>query len=96
MRIVLRKEISNTDAEEYHFNLFDRFYLVLVKYYQEKKPQGKRKWILDNLWDKYDERRSNIGEPVLSDQLKHEAFTEYFKTIQENTKILTWKEWKNK
>lgn len=91
MNITVEKQIDSETKEIWGFKLFD-FNLVFTGWSLQKKPKGKRKWIIEKFWDKYHHRREfkMVEEPVLPDIIRSEALSEVFKHIR----VKTWKEWK--
>ena len=91
MQIEVIKQIDGENRETYRFNMFDTI-AVLVRYFKENKPKGKRTWKIVAFWDTYNTIESKIEEPELSESIRNEALNELFKLCQ----VKTWAEWKSK
>ena len=90
MRITIEKQIDSETRETWGFNLFD-LNAVFVCWHREVKPKGKRKWVIQDFWDKYGRRDHRlVVEPVLPDNIRSEVISEIMKYI----KVHTWNEWK--
>lgn len=94
--ITVRKELSDTDAEQFEFIVFDNFTLVFVRYYRYNKPKGKRKWEIVKYWDKYSQRDSTTVEPILTDEIKNDAIRNFTHMVTNKITVKTWTEWKDK
>lgn len=90
MRIIVEKEISNTERESYEFNMFD-LTAVFVLYFKEEKPKGKRKWTVTKVWDRYNHRSSQIPEPELPFGISAECRAK----VCDLVRVKTWQEFKN-
>ena len=90
MRIEVKKEIDHETIEVYSFNLFD-LTAVFVSYSRQKLHKGKKAWQVETFWDKYDERRNVIDEPVLDEAIKKLAWEKCCELME----VKAWDEWKN-
>lgn len=89
MRIEVKIEKEDKTIDVYVFATFESN-VVFVGFNKQFKPEGKKVWRIEGLWDKYDSRSSKIEEPELTDEVRKIAFDEMVKTI----KVQTWKEFK--
>jgi hypothetical protein len=89
MKIEIVKEIDKNNHEVWAFNMFD-LTAVFVTWYKKSKPEGKRKFIVTEFWDKYSRDQRMSEEPNLPDEIKKQVFTEVLKYIH----VRTWKEFK--
>ena len=89
MDIIVTNQLDESSIELFQFRSFDTD-LVFIQYELKTKPKGKRKYISVSIWDNYSHRKSNITEPILSENIKSEALRLFIEKI----KIKTWKEFK--
>jgi hypothetical protein len=90
MRFEIEKIIDNETKEFWVFNMFE-LNAVFVSWRIEKKPKRKRKWTIEKVWDKYQNRYGMPKEPDLPEIIKNEALT----VAISHVKVKTWNEWKN-
>ena len=89
MRVKVEKQIDAETKEVWLFNIFG-LNAVFVYWQRETKPKGKRKWIIEKFWDKYNRQEYDMAcEPVLPETIRSEVLTEVFKYIR----VCTWDEW---
>jgi len=89
--IQVKKQITETELEVYSFNILDMT-AVFVKYEKEFKPEGKRVWKSEVLWDKYYTRGNTLEKVDLPDDVRELALDEFKRLIS----VKTWDEFKNK
>lgn len=89
--IIITKEISATEKEEYGFTVINGNNIVFTHYTRLVKPAGKRLWRVDGSWDKYRREQDNtIVPPELTLGLRAEALDKYITTIR----VMTWDEFR--
>jgi hypothetical protein len=90
MRIEVKIPKEDKTLDVYVFTTFDTN-AVFIGFNKQFKPEGKKVWRVECLWDKYDSRSSKIDEPELTDEVRKLAFDEMVKNI----KVQNWKEFKS-
>jgi len=91
MKIQIVNKIDDETNEVYGFNMFD-LTAVFVTYHVEVKPGRKRNWTITGLWDKYNNRHSNIEEPTLPAAIIEKVHWK----IEDLVQVKTWDEYKGK
>jgi hypothetical protein len=73
MNIEIVQQINEKERVSYTFVVFD-FTLVLSRFQQQIKPDGKRTYKNVGVWDRIMGRDNTCSEPVLTEEIKQKAY----------------------